>query len=357
MKNAVVTGVTGQYGAYLTELLLNKGYAVFGTYRSSGTKDFWRIEELGIRNHANLRLLEFEATDLKACQSLLDVTSASEVYNLAGQSSAVTSLAEPISTAQANGMAALYLLEAIRLLSPSARFFQAGSSELFGQAQQAPQIESTPFCPTSPYGVAKLFAHWATVNYREAFGIFGTSGILFNHESPLRGSEFVTRKITNSFAKIRLGQQDFMELGNLDARRDWGYAKDYVSGMWTALQAEESDTFIFATNCVHTVRDFVTLAGNAAGFDLAWKGVQENEIGIDRKSGRTLVRVNPNFYRPMEIHQRIGNPEKAFRKFGWRPTTTLAQLCQIMVEADILRNARGSRLTDTTNLPAFERAN
>jgi GDPmannose 4,6-dehydratase len=341
MKNAVVTGITGQDGAYLSELLLSKGYTVFGTYRSSGTQDFWRIEELGIKNHPNLRLLAFEATDLQACQDLMEVTRANEVYNLAGQSSAVTSLAAPIRTAQANGMGALYLLEAIRLLSPSARFFQAGSSELFGQAHQIPQVESTPFYPTSPYGVSKLFAHWATVNYREAFGIFGTSGIMFNHESPFRGSEFVTRKITNSFARIRLGKQDLMELGNMDAMRDWGYAKDYVAGMWTALQAKESDTFIFATNRMHTVRDFIMLAGNAAGFNLAWKGVAENEIGIDVKSGRTLVRVNPNFYRPLEIHQRIGNPEKAFRKLGWQPTTTLAQLCEMMVEADILRNERG----------------
>jgi GDPmannose 4,6-dehydratase len=342
MKNAVVTGVTGQDGAYLSELLLNKGYTVFGTYRSSGTRDFWRIKELGIKDHVNLRLLEFEATNLKSCQSLLEITRPSEIYNLAGQSSAVTSLAEPVATAHANGMAALYLLEAIRLLSPSTRFFQAGSSELFGQAQEVPQTESTPFYPTSPYGVAKLFAHWATVNYREAFRIFGACGILFNHESPFRGLEFVTRKITNSFARIKLGKQDSMELGNMDARRDWAYAKDYISGMWAALQAEEADTFIFATNQMHTVREFVTLAANVAGFDIVWEGIAENEIGIDQMSGRTLVRVNRDFYRPLEIHQRIGNPEKAFRKLGWRPTTSLAQLCELMVEADILRNERSA---------------
>jgi GDPmannose 4,6-dehydratase len=342
MKNAVVTGITGQDAAYLAQLLLDKGYLVFGTYRSSGGRDFWRIEELGIRNHANLRLLEFEAVDLRTCQRLLELTRANEIYNLAGQSSAVTSLAEPVGTAQANGMGVLYLLEAIRLFGRSTRFFQAGSSELFGQAQQVPQVESTPFCPTNPYGVSKLFAHWATVNYREAFGIFAASGILFNHESPLRGTEFVTRKITNSFARIKLGKQDSMELGNMNAKRDWGYAKDFTLGMWTAVQADESDTFVFATNQMHTVRDFVTLAGNAAGFDLAWEGIAENEIGIDRKSGRTLVRVNTNLYRPLEIHQRIGNPEKAFRQLNWRPTTSLAQLCQIMVEADILRNEHGA---------------
>jgi GDPmannose 4,6-dehydratase len=340
MKNAVVTGITGQDAAYLAELLLNKGYSVFGTYRSSSIPDLWRLEELGFKNHVNLHLLEFEATDLQTCRDLMERADPHEVYNLAGQTSAVTALAEPLETAQANGMAAVYLLEAIRKYRCSARFFQAGSSELFGQAQQVPQVETTPFYPTSPYGVAKLFAHWECVNYREAFGIFATSGILFNHESPLRGSEFVTRKITNSFAKMRLGKQDLLELGNLDAKRDWGYAKDFALGMWTALQADESDTFIFATNRMHTVREFVTMAGNAAGFDLAWSGSAENEIGIDRGSGRTLVRVNPSFYRPLEIHQRVGNPEKAFRKLGWQPTTTLAHLCKIMVEADIRRNER-----------------
>jgi GDPmannose 4,6-dehydratase len=294
MKNAVVTRITGQDGAYLSELLLSKGYLVFGTYRPSSSQNYWRVKELGIKNHANLRLLEFEDTDLAACQTLLVVTNACEVYNLAGQSSAVASLAEPVSAA-------------IRQSGRATRFFQAGSSELFGHAQQVPQVESTPLYPTSPYGVAKLFAHWATVNYREVFKVFGTCGIFFNHESPLRGPEFVTRKITDSFAKLRLGKLDSIELGNVDARRDWGYAKDYVSGMWAALQADESDAFVFATNQMHTVRDFVTIAGSAAGFDIEWNGVAKDEIGIDRKSGRTVVRVNPNLYRPLEIHQRIGS--------------------------------------------------
>jgi GDPmannose 4,6-dehydratase len=284
--------------------------------------------------------VEFEATDLMACKRLLEMTDPDEVYNLGGQSSAVTSQSEPLETAQANGMAVMFLLETIRLLKPSIRFFQAGSSELFGQAKEIPQIESSPFSPTSPYGVSKLFAHWATVNYREVYGLFGTSGILFNHESPLRGIEFVTRKITNSFARIKLGKQGSMDLGNMDSKRDWGYAKDYVAGMWRALQADESDTFVFGTNQVHTVREFVTLAGNAAGFDLVWQGFAENEVGIDRKSGLALVRVNPKYYRPLEIEQRIGNPAKAFRKLGWRPTTTLEQLCGMMVDADIRRNER-----------------
>lgn len=350
MKNAVVTGITGQDGAYLAELLLKNGYTVTGTYRRSGTRDFWRIDELGIRNHESLRLLEFEASNLHACRQFLENLGPTELYNLAGQSSAVISLDEPVDTAQTNGMATLYLLEAIRLSSPSTRFFQAGSSELFGQAQRVPQLESTPFYPTSPYGVSKLFAHWATVNYREAYGIFATSGILFNHESPLRGLQFVTRKITSSFARIRKGTQQWIEVGNLDAKRDWGYAKEFVFGMWSALQADESDTFIFATNQAHTVRDFVTLAGRAAGFDIEWVGTAESEIGVDAKSGRTLVRVNSTFYRPLEIYQRRGDPAKAFQTLGWKPTTTLAQLCELMVREDILRLERA--VTQPLNPPS-----
>jgi len=342
MSRAIITGITGQDAAYLADLLLGKGYTVFGTYRSHGTRNFWRIEELGIKEHPNLHLLEFEATGLQVCVDLLTETGATELYNLAGQSSAVASLAEPLATALANGMSPQYLLEAIRLESPATRFFQASSSELFGQAQQVPQLETTPFNPTSPYGVAKLFAHWATVNYREAYGLFAACGILFNHESPLRGSDFVTRKITTALGGINVGKQQVLELGNMDAKRDWGYAKDYTYGMWSALQASEPDTFLFATNQMHTVREFVTLAGNAAGFNLRWEGSAENEVGIDDNSGRTVVRVNPDLYRPMEIHLRVGNPGKALKKLAWKPTTPLKQLCEMMVEADILRIRRAS---------------
>jgi GDPmannose 4,6-dehydratase len=337
MKSAVVTGITGQDAAYLSELLLGKGYSVFGTHRASSVRNFWRIEELGIRNHKNLHLVEFEATSLRACRKLLELTEANEVYNLGGQTSAVTAVAQPLETAEANGMAVVYMLEAIRKYRPLARFFQAGSSELFGEAHQVPQVETTPFNPTNPYGVAKLFAHWASVNYREAYGVFAASGILFNHESPLRGLEFVTRKITSSFASMKRGKHGCLELGNLDARRDWGYAKDFALGMWSALQAAESDTFIFATNRMHTVRDFATMAGQAAGFDLAWEGAAENEIGRDGVSGEIIVQVNPRLYRPLEIHQRRGDPEKALRVLGWQPVTTLAELCRIMVETDIRR--------------------
>jgi GDPmannose 4,6-dehydratase len=340
VKKAVVTGITGQDAAYLAQLLLDKGYEVYGTHRARSSKDFWRIQELGIENARHLHILEFEAGDLPSCRQLLESTRADEIYNLAGQTSAVTALTEPLATAEANGMAVVYLLEAVRLYLPAAKIFQAGSSELFGEATQVPQVETTPFYPTNSYGVAKLFAHWATVNYREAYGVFAASGILFNHESPLRGKDFVTRKITESFAKIKLGLLDCLELGNLNAKRDWGYAKDFVTGMWAALQAEQPDSFVFATNQQHTVRDFATMAGRAAGFDLAWEGTAKTEVGRDRTSGNILVRVNPDFYRALEIHQRVGNPAKAFEKLGWRPTTSLAELCAIMVEVDLRRHAR-----------------
>lgn len=340
MTSALITGITGQDGAYLADLLLNKGYTVYGTFRKTGSVDFWRVQELGISKHPNLHLLEYDLTDSTASMRLLESTNASEVYNLAAQSSAVTSHEQPALTAHVTGIGVLNLLEAIRIVNPYVRFFQASSSELFGIASETPQVETTPFYPRSPYGVAKLFAHWLTVNYRENYGIFGCSGILFNHESPLRGLEFVTRKITDSMAKIRLGKQDVLELGNMEAKRDWGYAKDYVEAMWSMLQAEKSDTYVLATTRMETVREFVSLAGYAAGFDLVWEGVAENEVGIDRKSGKILVRVHPKFYRPAEINLCVGNSAKAKRELGWEPKTTLPQLCQMMVEADIRRNQR-----------------
>jgi GDPmannose 4,6-dehydratase len=233
------------------------------------------------------------------------------------------------------------LLEAIRIVNPSVRFYQASTSEMFGKVQAIPQIESTPFYPRSPYGVAKLYAHWMTVNYRESYNIFGSSGILFNHESPLRGREFVTRKITDSFAMIKLGKLDVLELGNLDAKRDWGYAKDYVEGMWRMLQADKSDTYILATNRTETVRDFVAMAAKTAGFVLEWQGYDEKEVGIDSATGNKLVAINPKFYRPAEVELLIGNPEKAKKERGWEPKTTLEELCQMMVEPDIGRNEAG----------------
>ena len=341
MTKAIITGITGQDGAYLAELLLEKGYTVYGTYRRTSSVNFWRIEELGIAKHPNLHLVEYDLTDLSASIRLLQTTGATEVYNLAAQSFVGVSFDQPLTTADITGLGPVNLLEAIRIVNPKIRFYQASTSEMFGKVQAIPQQEDTPFYPRSPYGVAKLYAHWMTINYRESYGIFGTSGILFNHESPLRGQEFVTRKITDSIAKIKLGKLDVLELGNMDAKRDWGYAKDYVEGMWRMLQADEPDTFVLATNRTETVRDFVTLACKAADIAIEWQGTGENEKGIDTATGKVIVQVNPKFYRPAEVDLLIGSPAKAKAVLGWEPKTTLEELCKMMVEADLRRNKAG----------------
>ena len=254
MKTALITGVTGQDGAYLSHLLLDKGYQVYGAYRRTSSVNFWRLEELGVRHHERLQLVEFDLTDPGLCTLLIQRVRPQEIYNLAAQSFVGVSFDQPTTTAQITGVGVTHLLEAIRVVDPSIRFYQASTSEMFGKVQAVPQSEDTPFYPRSPYGVAKLYAHWMTVNYREAHGIFGASGILFNHESPLRGREFVTRKITDSMAKMRLGQLDVLELGNLDAKRDWGYAQEYVEGMWRMLPAPTADTYVLATNRTETGR-------------------------------------------------------------------------------------------------------
>ena len=341
MKSAVVTGITGQDGAYLAELLLSKGYRVFGTYRRTSSVNFWRIEELGIQNNPDLHLLEHDLTDLSASIRLLEQTEATEVYNLAAQSFVGVSFDQPITTAEITGIGPLKLLEAIRIVDRDIRFYQASTSEMFGKVQAVPQSETTPFYPRSPYGVAKLYAHWMTVNYRESYDIFGSSGILFNHESPLRGREFVTRKITDAVAKIKLGKLDCLSLGNMDAKRDWGFAKEYVDGMWRMLQADGPDTFVLATNRTESVRDFVRMAFKAAGIELEFQGKNEDETGIDTSSGRTVVRIDPKFYRPAEVDLLIGDPAKAREKLGWKPNTSLEELCQIMVDADLRRNSAG----------------
>ncbi|WP_026609450.1 GDP-mannose 4,6-dehydratase [Methylocaldum szegediense] len=340
MKTSIITGITGQDGAYLAHLLLEKGYTVYGTFRRTSSVNFWRIEELGIHRHPNLHLVEYDLTDLSAAIRLLEKTKATEVYNLAAQSFVGVSFEQPVTTASITALGTVNLLEAIRSVNPGIRFYQASTSEMFGKVQAIPQDETTPFYPRSPYGVAKLYAHWITVNYREAYNIFGVSGILFNHESPLRGKEFVTRKITDSVAKIKLGKLDVLELGNLNAKRDWGYAKEYVEGMWRMLQADEPDTYVLATNRTETVRNFVTMAFKAVDIDIMWEGHGEREVGFNR-AGKAIVRVNPQWFRPAEVDVLIGNPQKARTKLGWEPTTTLEQLCQMMVEADIRRNEAG----------------
>jgi len=340
-NKAIITGITGQDGAYLTELLLSKGYEVFGTYRRTSSVNFWRLDELGVSGHPKLHLVEYDLTDLGTTIAMVQKIQPDEIYNLAAQSFVGVSFEQPTTTAQITGVGALHVLEAIRLLNPKIRFYQASTSEMFGKVQAIPQQEDTPFYPRSPYGVAKLYAHWITVNYRESYDIFGSSGILFNHESPLRGREFVTRKITDSVAKIRLGLLDVLELGNLDAKRDWGFAKEYVEGMWRMLQAEQPDTFVLATNRTETVRDFVRMAFKGAGIEVEFRGQDIQETAVDVATGKTVVRINPKFHRPAEVDLLIGDPAKAETVLGWKPQTTLEQLCQMMVEADLKRNERG----------------
>jgi GDPmannose 4,6-dehydratase len=353
-KTALITGITGQDGAYLADLLLAKGYLVYGTYRRTSSVNFWRIDELGVRNHPNLHLVEYDLTDMGSSIALVQKVQPVEIYNLAAQSFVGVSFDQPTTTAQITGIGALNLLEAIRLVNPKIKFYQASTSEMFGKVQAIPQVEDTPFYPRSPYGVAKLYAHWMTVNYRESYGIFGSSGILFNHESPLRGREFVTRKITDSVAKIVLGQLESLELGNIDAKRDWGFAKEYVEGMWRMLQADQPDTFVLATNRTETVRDFVKMAFKGVGIQVEFKGTEVDEKAVITafgaefspetnalKVGHTVMCINPKFYRPAEVELLIGDPAKAKAKLGWQPTTTLEQLCSMMVAQDVRRNRQG----------------
>ena len=341
-KTAVVTGASGQDGAYLVGLLLDKGYEVHATFRRTSSVNLWRLAEVGVENHPRLKLVEFDLTDLGSAIRLIARARPSEVYNLAAQSFVGISFDQPLTTGDITALGTTRLLEAIRVVDRSIRFYQASTSEMFGLVQAVPQSESTPFYPRSPYGVSKLYAHWMTVNYRESFDIFGSSGILFNHESPLRGLEFVTRKITDTVAKISLGKAECLELGNLDAKRDWGYAAEYVEGMWRMLQHDVPDTFVLATGRTETVRTFTTLAFRHIGVEIDWRGSGETESGVDAATGRTLVRINPAFYRPAEVELLIGDASKAHDLLGWKPTTTLEQLCQMMVEADLRRNKIGA---------------
>lgn len=341
MKKAIITGITGQDGAYLAQFLLQQGYRVTGTYRRTSSVNFWRIQELGIDAHEHLTLVEHDVTDASSCIRLIAASEPDEIYNLAAQSFVGVSFDQPITTGEITGLAVVNLLEAIRILNPRIRFYQASTSEMFGKAQQVPQSETTPFYPRSPYGVAKLYAHWMTVNYRESYGIFGTSGILFNHESPLRGREFVTRKISDSVARIKLGQQDSLELGNLDAQRDWGFAPDYVLGMHLMLQAAQPDTFVLGTSRKQTIRDFVNMSFAAVDVQLEWSGSGELESARDKTSGRKLVSVNPRYFRPAEVDLLIGDASKAKAQLGWEPQTSLETLCEMMVAADLRRNEQG----------------
>jgi len=339
-KSALITGISGQDGAYLAKFLLGKGYTVHGTYRRTSSVNFWRLEELGILNHPRLILSVNDVTDPVSCIRMLEAARPSEVYNLAAQSFVGASFDQPETTAQITGLGALHLLEAIRTVDPTIRYYQASTAEMFGLVQSIPQSEATPFYPRSPYAVAKLYAHWITVNYRESYNIFGSCGILFNHESPLRGLEFVTRKITDGVAALAVGCETPIRLGNINAERDWGYAEEYVEGMWRMLQAEEADTFVFATNKTNTVRDFATWAFQAADIEVVWQGSGVNERGTCRRTNRLLVEITPEFYRPAEVEFLIGDPSKALAKIGWAPVMPVRELCQKMVDADLLRHRR-----------------
>nr|WP_314747468.1 GDP-mannose 4,6-dehydratase [uncultured Campylobacter sp.] len=340
MKKAIITGVGGQDGAYLARYLIDLGYEVYGGYRRAVSPNFWRLNELGILNEPNFHLVEFELTDPFNILSVVNEIRPEEIYNLAAQSFVGVSFKEPFHTASATGIGALNILEAIKTVDKSIKFYQASTSEMFGKVQAVPQNETTPFYPRSPYGVAKLYAHFITVNYQESYDIFASSGILFNHESPLRGLEFVTRKITNTAAKIALKKAKTLELGNLDAKRDWGYAKEYVEGMHAMLQAPAADTFVLATGVTTTVRDFVKLSFEALDIGIKFEGEGINEVGLNDK-GDVIVKINPAFFRPAEVDLLIGDASKAKQKLGWSAKTDLKGLCDMMIKADLRRIEAG----------------
>lgn len=332
MKKALITGVTGQDGSYLAKLLLEKGYDVTGAIRRNSQIETIRLIELGIADH--VRPVSFDLSESNSINRLLRGTEFDEVYNLAAQSFVGSSWEQPIYVSDVNGLGVVRLLDAIRTYSPHSRFYQASTSEMFGQVRKVPQNEETPFHPRSPYGVAKVYGHYITVNYRESFGLHASSGVLFNHESPLRGPEFVTRKITLGLARFARGEQVPVELGNLDARRDWGFAGDYVEGMWRMLQQDVPDDYVLATGVSTPIRDFVNFAGAAIGLDLEWSGSAESEQATDRNSGKVAVKVNPKFYRPAEVDVLLGDPTKARTKLGWKPKVTIRELAEMMARSD-----------------------
>ncbi|HBU12165.1 MAG TPA: GDP-mannose 4,6-dehydratase [Clostridiales bacterium] len=331
MKTALITGITGQDGSYLAELLLEKGYKVYGTMRRKSVADYGNAEHIKDKLH-------FIYADMTDCVSLINaikIAMPDEVYNLAAQSFVATSWEQPLATADIDAVGVTNLLEAVRLVKPAARFYQASTSEMFGLVQETPQSETTPFYPRSPYGVAKLYGHWITKNYRESFSLYACSGILFNHESERRGIEFVTRKITHAVARIKKGKQKLVELGNMDAKRDWGHSKDYVRAMWLMLQQEKPDDYVIATGETRTVRDFVNAAFAAVDMELDWHGTGADEYAADKKTGDVVVKVNPQFFRPAEVELLLGNPGKAERELGWQREIGFAELVSRMVKNDM----------------------
>ena len=331
MKNALITGVTGQDGSYLAELLLEKGYNVYGIMRRKSVADYGNVEHIKDR----INFIYADMTDIVSLINAMRTSQADEVYNLAAQSFVGTSWEQPIATAEIDAVGVTNMLEAIKIVKPEARFYQASTSEMFGLVQEIPQRETTPFYPRSPYGVAKLYGHWITKNYRESFDMYACSGILFNHESERRGKEFVTRKITDAVARIKLGVQDHLELGNMDSKRDWGHSKDYVKAMWLMLQQEVADDYVIATNETRTVREFVEIAFSHVGIEIEWSGLGVDETGKDKSTGNTLVKINPKFFRPAEVDILIGDPAKADKNLGWTREISFSQLVERMVKNDL----------------------
>ena len=330
MKKALITGVTGQDGSYLAELLLEKGYEVYGIMRRKSVVDYGNVEHMKDK----INFIYADMTDIVSLINAMKISQPDEVYNLAAQSFVATSWEQPIATAEIDAIGVTNILEAIRTVKPECRFYQASTSEMFGLVQEMPQTEKTPFYPRSPYGVAKLYGHWITKNYRESFNIHASSGILFNHESERRGKEFVTRKITDAAARIKLGMQDCLELGNMDSKRDWGHAQDYVKAMWLMLQQDKPDDYVIATNETRTVREFVELSFSFVGIDIEWQGEAVNEIGKDKATGKTIVKINPKFFRPAEVEVLLGNPAKAEKALGWKRGIQFAELVERMVKND-----------------------
>ena len=331
MKNALITGITGQDGSYLAELLLEKGYRVYGIMRRKSVVDYGNVEHIKDK----INFIYADMTDVISLINAMRISQADEVYNLAAQSFVATSWEQPLATAEIDAVGVTNMLEAIRTVKPSCRFYQASTSEMFGLVQAIPQCETTPFYPRSPYGVAKLYGHWITKNYRESYGLFTCSGILFNHESERRGKEFVTRKITDAAARIKFGIQEYVELGNLDSKRDWGHSKDYVRAMWLMLQQDKPDDYVVATNETRTVREFVEIAFRTAGIDIEWQGTGVNEVGINKADGKTVVKVSEKFFRPAEVDILLGNPEKAEKTLGWTREISFAELVERMVRNDL----------------------
>jgi GDPmannose 4,6-dehydratase len=329
MPTAFITGITGQDGAYLAKLLLEKGYEVHGGVRRISQRETTRLDILGVADKVHLH--EFDLTEQNNIYRVIRDIEMDEFYNLAAQSFVGASWELPVYTADVDGMAVVRILDTLR---PQTRFYQASTSEMFGLVQEVPQSETTRLYPRSPYGVAKVYGHYITMNYRESFGMHASSGILFNHESPLRGNEFVTRKITLGLAALARGGDKAIELGNMDAKRDWGFAGDYVDGMWRMLQQDEADDYVLATGTTTTIRDFFTAAGSALGMDIQWDGTGEGETATDTKTGNLVMKVNPKFYRPAEVELLIGDPTKAREKLGWVPKVDVHQLAQMMAQSD-----------------------